>query len=89
MNIKLRVPSKPAADYVEHGNFAAELKPKSTIIVHNRRFADFLIQDYGLAEVEHLPKPAAPAKKKTAKVKAPAAPAADVTTNKNTNEGDK
>ena len=49
--IKLRVPSKPAAEYVEHGNYNAVLKPKSVIAVSDRRFADWLVLEFGLAEV--------------------------------------
>lgn len=50
--IKLRVPSKPAAEYVSQGNHSAELIPKSVITVDNRRFADFLVNEYACAEVD-------------------------------------
>lgn len=53
--ISLRVPSKPAAEYVEHGNFAAELKPKAVISVTDRRFADWLVVEFGCAEVGDEP----------------------------------
>lgn len=50
MKIKLNVPSKPGADKVSVGNFEAELKPNSIITVENRRFADHLIENFGLTE---------------------------------------
>lgn len=50
--IKLKVPSKPAAEFVSHGNHEAELTPKAVITVTDRRFANFLVNEYGLAEVE-------------------------------------
>ena len=51
MSIKLRVPSSPAAEYVSQGNFSAELKPKAVITVSDRRFADWLVNEYACAEV--------------------------------------
>lgn len=51
MSIKLKVPAKPAAEFVSHGNFSVELKPKSVISVKDRRFADWLVTEYALAEV--------------------------------------
>lgn len=50
--IRLRVPSKPAADEVSHGNFHAELTPGKVITVDNRRFAEWLVNEWGCAEID-------------------------------------
>lgn len=57
--IKLKVPSKPTAEYVSVGNNHATLKPGSVITVDNRRFADFLVNEYALAEVDGESEPSA------------------------------
>lgn len=49
---KLRVPKKPAAEYVSQGNFGAELKPNGIVETPSRRFADWLIETHGLTEIE-------------------------------------
>lgn len=65
--IYLKVPSKPEAEEVSHGNFTAKLTPKAVITVDNRKFADELIREYGLAEVDKPTKATQPkAKKKPA-----------------------
>lgn len=61
--IYLKVPSKPAAEFVSHGNFETELPAGEVIAVEDRRFADFLVRDYALAEVD---KPKAKTKAKKA-----------------------
>lgn len=50
--IYLKVPSEPAADEVAIGNFSAKLTPKEVITVENRRFADWLVNEWGCAEVD-------------------------------------
>ncbi len=50
--IKLRVPSKPAVEYVSQGNHSATLTPSGVITVDNRSFADWLVNEYALAEVD-------------------------------------
>jgi hypothetical protein len=50
---KLRVPSQLPDGFpevVSHGNREAVLDPGSTIETHDRRFADWLIAEYGLEE---------------------------------------
>lgn len=67
--IYLKVPSKPAANEVSHGNFHAVLTPGKVITVEDRRFADWLVREFALAEVDK-PKgntSARPKKKKAAK----------------------
>ena len=50
--IKLKVPENPKSEFVAQGNFHAELKPNSTIEVTSRKFADFMIENYGLTEIK-------------------------------------
>lgn len=50
--IELKVPATPAAEYVSQGNHSAKLTPKAVITVHGRRFADWLISEYGCTEIE-------------------------------------
>ena len=73
--INLRVPSKPAAEYVEHGNFAAELIPTSVITVSDRRFADWLVVEFGCAEVGDKAAGPTRSEKKTTKKAKPQAQA--------------
>ena len=49
--IRLKVPSKPEAEFVSHGNFDFELVPGSTIEVQNEGVARWLVDTHGLEEV--------------------------------------
>lgn len=82
--IYLKVPSKPAAEFVSHGNYSATLDPQSVIAVENRRFADYLVREFACAEVAN-PKPAGKKKKAKAKSKQ-AQPAAEDTTTADASE---
>src|SRR5689334_11102147 len=50
--ITLKVPAEPKAESGSHGNFDADLVPGETIEVSNERFANFLISEYDLEEVD-------------------------------------
>jgi hypothetical protein len=50
--ISLKVPAEPKAESVSHGPHDAELEPGSTIEVSDERFADFLVSEYDLEEVD-------------------------------------
>jgi hypothetical protein len=53
--IRLRVPENPKAEFVAHGNLGVELKPGQTVETPNRRFADALVAEYDLEEIETVP----------------------------------
>lgn len=50
--ISLKVPAEPKAESVSHGPHDAVLDPGSTIEVSDERFANFLVSEYGLVEVD-------------------------------------
>ena len=53
--IKLRVPDDVPEDFpesVEQGNLATKLPVGGEIEIKNRKFADWLIREHGLAEVK-------------------------------------
>ncbi|MBK8810716.1 MAG: hypothetical protein IPN69_08285 [Acidobacteria bacterium] len=50
--IKLKVPKrKDLPEFVNQGNFSAELQPGKTIETISRTFADFLVREFGLKEL--------------------------------------
>lgn len=49
--IKLKVPKRKLPEFVNQGNFSAELQPGKTIETISREFADFLVREFGLTEL--------------------------------------
>lgn len=50
--IYLKVPSKPTANEVSHGNHSAVLTPGKVITVEDRKFADWIVREFACAEVD-------------------------------------
>lgn len=51
MILKLKVPKKTTAEFVNQGNFEAKLKPGGIVETTSREFADWLIREHGLEEI--------------------------------------
>ncbi|HQU84501.1 MAG TPA: hypothetical protein PKY59_15290 [Pyrinomonadaceae bacterium] len=49
---KEKVTRQQVLEYVSHGEDGAELKPDSIIETSSRKFADWLIREYGLEEIQ-------------------------------------
>lgn len=49
--IRLKVPSAPAAEFVSQGYLRADLQPDGVVETDSRQFADYLIGEFGLAEI--------------------------------------
>lgn len=49
---KKEVKVRQSIEYVSHGEHGAELKPNSIVETTSRKFADWLIREYGLEEVQ-------------------------------------
>ncbi len=50
--IYLRVPSHPEAEFISVGNLEVTLVPGEVAEVDNRQFADWLVREHGLAEID-------------------------------------
>lgn len=48
--ILLKVPEEVEAEFVNQGNFEAQLTAGKTISITSRKFADYLIREFGLEE---------------------------------------
>ncbi|MBS1793353.1 MAG: hypothetical protein JSS81_05835 [Acidobacteria bacterium] len=57
---------KQTVEFVSHGNYEADLTPGSTVTTTSRKFADWLVGEFGLEEISDPSDDAEPqASKKT------------------------